>query len=124
MPEKKRDTTRVEFHTRAEVRAGGKVIEGTVENLSLKGMFLKAETSHFSIQSGQAVGILIRLAGARTKLSIELRGKVIRWDKEGLGIEFTEMEFDTFVHLRNIVAYNSGDEDRIMEEFSNTYKSL
>ena len=74
MPEKKRDTTRVEFHTRAELRADGKVIEGTVENLSLKGMFLKAETSHFSIQSGQTVGILIRLAGARTKISIELRG--------------------------------------------------
>lgn len=124
MPGKKRDTTRVEFHTRAEVHADGKVIEGTVDNLSLKGMFLKTETSHFSVRTGQSVDIAIRLAGASTKLSLELRGRVIRWDNAGLGIEFTEMEFDTFVHLRNIVAYNAGDEDRIMEEFSNTYENL
>jgi hypothetical protein len=124
MPEKKRDTTRVEFRTKAELRANGKVIEGTVDNLSLKGLFLRTETSHFSIQTGQEVEITVRLAGASTKLSIELKGKVIRWDKEGLGIEFTEMEFDTFVHLRNIVAYNSGDEDLVMEEFSNTFENL
>ncbi|MFW5714952.1 MAG: PilZ domain-containing protein [bacterium] len=124
MSEKKRDTTRVEFHTRAELRVNGKQLEGTVENLSLKGMYLKPETSHFSIQTGQKVEITIHLSGASTKLSIEVQGVVVRWDKAGLGIEFTEMEFDTFVHLRNIVAYNAGDEDRIMEEFSNTYEGL
>lgn len=124
MPEKKRDTTRVKFHTRAELHAEGKVVVGSVENLSLKGMFLNTETSTFSFQTGQDVGVTLRLSGTSSKLSIDLQGKVIRWEQAGLGIEFTEMEFDTFVYLRNIVAYNAGDEDQIMEEFSNTFKDL
>ena len=124
MPEKKRDTTRVQFHSLAEVNADGKVVVGSVENLSLKGMFLTTETSTFSFQTGQEVEVTLRLSGASSKLSIDLQGKVIRWEQSGLGIEFTEMEFDTFVYLRNIVAYNTGDEDQIMEEFSNTFKDL
>ena len=124
MKEKKRETTRVEFHVRAEMQAGGKTIEGTVENLSLKGMFLKTETSHFSIQTGMDVHVTIRLAGAASKLAINVEGQVARWEKEGLGIEFTDIEFDSFVHLRNIVAYNTGDEDKIMEEFSDTFGKL
>ena len=124
MPQKKRDTTRVEFHTRAELEIEGQVLSGTVEDLSLKGMFLKTEASQRFIQIGQKVKVTIRFSGTTSNLSIDVQGKVVRLTQEGLGIEFTDMEFDSFVYLRNVVAYNAGDEDVIMDEFSHTFTDL
>ncbi|MCF7949916.1 MAG: PilZ domain-containing protein [Spirochaetia bacterium] len=124
MPQKKRDTTRVEFHTRAELEIEGQVVSGTVEDLSLKGMFLKTDASQQSIQIGQEVMVTIRFSGTTSNLSIDVQGKVVRLTQQGLGIEFTDMEFDSFVYLRNVVAYNAGDEDAIMDEFSRTFTEL
>ncbi len=131
MAEKKRDTTRVEFHTRAKLELGGKTpsgkapgereISGRVENLSLKGMFLIPDDPVSEVEVGSEVSVAISLAGTASNLSIELNGEIARWDEQGIGIRFTDMEFDTFVHLRNIVAYNTGDEEKIMEEFSETF---
>ncbi|MFO7850156.1 MAG: PilZ domain-containing protein [Spirochaetia bacterium] len=121
MAKKKRDTTRVEFHTRAELRTGSEIISGKVEDLSLKGMFLIAEGSPAKIEEGQEVMVTIQLSGTGSNLSFSLQGEVVRHDEEGVGIKFTEMEFDSFIHLRNVVAYNAGDDEKIMEEF---YKTL
>jgi len=124
MPQKKRDTTRVEFHTRAELEIDGQGLSGTVEDLSLKGLFLKTEASQRFIQIGQKVKVTIRFSGTTSNLSVDVQGKVVRLTQEGLGIEFTDMEFDSFVYLRNVVAYNAGDEDVIMDEFSHTFTDL
>jgi hypothetical protein len=35
-----------------------------------------------------------------------------------VGIDFLEMDSETFTHLRNIVAYNLGDADQVDEEIS------
>ncbi|MFP4619239.1 MAG: PilZ domain-containing protein [Spirochaetaceae bacterium] len=120
MGERKRDTTRVEFHTLAELRSGSQSITGKVEDLSLKGMFLRTEGFPPKLEEGGEVSITIKLSGTGSDLSFGLEGEVVRLDKEGVGIKFTEMEFDSFVHLRNIVTYNSGDEEKIMEEFHRT----
>ena len=142
MAERKRDTTRVEFHTRAKLEivgkttgekshegytpkgkdSGGDEIQGKVENLSLKGMFLVPDAPVGGLEEASEVSATISLAGTASNLSIELNGEVARVNEEGIGIRFTGMEFDTFVHLRNIVAYNTGDEERIMEEFSDTFE--
>lgn len=124
MAQKKRDTTRVEFHTRAELKIEGTVLTCTVEDLSLKGMFLKTEVTAPHIQIGQEVKATIRFSGTASNLSIDVQGKIVRFTQEGFGIEFTDMEFDSFMYLRNVVVYNSGDEDAIMEEFSHTFTNL
>jgi len=124
MLKKKRDTTRVEFHTRADLEIEGQVLTGTVEDLSLKGMFLKTEASFPSLKLGMEVKVTIRFSGTTSDLSIDVQGKVVRLTQEGLGIEFTDMEFDSFVYLRNVVAYNAGDEDAIMDEFSHNFTNL
>jgi hypothetical protein len=124
MPQKKRDTTRVEFHNRAELEIEGLVLSGTVEDLSLKGLFVKTEASQQPIQIGQEVKVTIHFSGTTSNLSIDVQGKVVRLTQDGIGIEFTDMEFDSFVHLRNVVAYNAGDEDAIMDEFSQTFTDL
>lgn len=122
MSEKKRETTRVQFHTRAELQVDEKTISGEVNNLSLTGMFLITDTSEIGEIEGREVTVTVSLAGVASNLRVTLEGKVVRKNKEGIGIEFTEMEFDSFVHLRNIVAYNTGDDERVMEEFNNTFE--
>jgi hypothetical protein len=41
-----------------------------------------------------------------------LAGRVARLDRDGLGIEFSEIALDSFMHLHKIVSYNSDDPNR------------
>ena len=122
MSDKKRATTRVEFHTRGELHYGGKTVSGSVENLSLKGMLFVPEEPAEDLTMSAEVDVQISLTGTGSSLSFGLEGKVVRIGEKGVGIRFTEMEFDSFVHLRNIVAYNTGNEDKIMEEFHDAFE--
>jgi len=110
----KRVFSRILFQAEAVVEYGGETIKGQVENLSLNGMFLK---THEKISQDEAVEIKIFLSGASSDLSINLRGAVVRLDSDGVAIQFKEMDLDSFVHLKNILTYNRGDESEVMEEF-------
>ncbi len=115
----KRDFTRVPFKTEAIVEWKDRSIRGEVKNLSLKGMLL--ETAE-PVELNQAVHIRILLSGASSELSIKIDGAVVRRDARGTAFEFTGMDLDSFIHLRNIITFNGGDESRIMEEFQKHMK--
>ncbi len=116
----KRHFKRVVFRTEAIVRYGDKTFTGEVTDLSLRGMFV---TSPLDIPLGQAVKAKILLSGSTSELSIQVDGIVVRHQGEnGIGIEFHEMDADSFVHLRNVVIYNSGDATQVMDEFMNFMK--
>jgi len=110
----KRDFTRVPFETKAVINCEDRSITGTVENLSLKGMFLKTSEE---VDGDQEISIKIFLTGSSTQLSIDLDGIVLRSENEGLAIRFQKIDIDSFVHLKNVVAYNQGNADEIMDEF-------
>ena len=42
-----------------------------------------------------------------------MRGEVVRVDPGGLALHFTEIDADSFYHLKNIIYYNSKDPDLI-----------
>ncbi len=110
----KRANSRVAFQANATINADGRMVEGAVVDLSLKGMFCQtAET----LPVGTKVKVTVVLSGSSTELDIELAGAVVRSVDEGIAVWFAEMELDAFVHLRNVVSYNAGDPDAIMAEF-------
>ena len=109
-----RKATRVIFKSEGEITFNDITIKGQIENLSLRGMFLKTSAK---IDTNTNVDTKIYLSGTESDLSIKLKGIVTRLDKNGLAIQFDEMELDSFVHLKNIVSYNEGDADKIMREF-------
>lgn len=111
----KRKFSRVEFKKEAEILINGKKYQGEIVNLSLKGAYIK--TAH-QLQMGNSVEVLIRLAGDGD-FDIDLKGKVVRSTNDGVGIMFDQIDLDSFAHLRNIIAYNFGDDDAIMDEFLN-----
>ncbi len=116
----KRQFKRVVFRTEAIVHYGDKTFTGEVTDLSLRGMFVRLP---LDIPLGQAVKAKILLSGSTSELSIQVDGIVVRHQGEnGIGIEFHEMDADSFVHLRNVVIYNSGDAAQVMDEFMNFMK--
>jgi hypothetical protein len=112
----KRDFTRVPFETKAVISWEGHSATGMVENLSLKGLFLKTSEK---VEDDREVSIKIFLTGSSSKLSIDLDGSVLRSENEGLAIKFKKIDIDSFIHLKNVVSYNQGDADEIMNEFFN-----
>lgn len=111
----KRRFSRVPFRIQAEITAGGQKFTGAVENLSLKGMYVKTE---HAVDVGAPISIKIVLTGTQSNLMIDLKGKVVRQTDEGIGVYFDDMDLDSFIHLKNIVHYNSTDPEIIVNEFT------
>jgi hypothetical protein len=110
----KRKHRRVRFEVTATVRADKASIDGKVENLSMKGMFL---TTGQRVPGDGPLEISITLSGSSSKLSIILKGRAVRHTDTGFAIEFQEMDLDSFIHLRNIIAQNCDDPDALCEEY-------
>jgi len=98
----KRRATRVEFETSAVVNYRDRTITGTIENLSLKGLFLKTREI---IPEGETAEVAIRLSGSTSELVIKVMAEVTRTDDTGIGLKFIEMELDSYVHLKNVIFY-------------------
>jgi hypothetical protein len=45
-----------------------------------------------------------------------MAGKVVRQDDSGVGVQFEEIDIDTFYHLKNIVYYNADDPDQVEDQ--------
>ncbi len=110
----KRELVRVPFQIDATISAENQTVQGKIENISLKGMFILTD-GQFKLND--MVRITIHLAGESSDLEIDVTGIVVRKNEKGIGVRFEKVDLDSFIHLRNIVAYNSGDEDQVMDEF-------
>jgi hypothetical protein len=115
----KRNFTRVLFQCRAELQHEGGTVSCDVDNLSLRGMLVKC-SEPFPL--GTSLGIRIQLTGSTADVSIRLTGSVVRHQEGGVALEFSGMDLDSFMLLKNVVIYNSGNEDKILEEFDNYMK--
>lgn len=116
----KRSNTRILFSVSAIVKYKEKEITCNVVNLSLNGILL---STNESIPVGEEVNINILMEGGNSQLTINLDGVIKRTGDSEIAAEFTSIDLDSFIHLKNIVIYNEGDEEKIMNEFFKTVKS-
>lgn len=114
----KRKFLRVDFKLKAFVSCRNLSFKGEVENLSLKGMFVRTKEK---LQPADMVETTIYLTGTSNPLdiSVNIKGRVIRTEENGIVLEFKEMDLDSFAQLKNIIAYNNGNADKVMDEFVN-----
>lgn len=115
----KRNNTRVLFDVNAVLKYDGKKIKCNVVNLSLNGGLFHTEEK---IPENADLKIDIIMEGTTSQLTINLEGTVVRAVGSEIGVKFKSMDLDSFVHLKNIVVYNEGDEEKIMQEFYNTVR--
>ena len=103
----KRRKLRVDFKTQVVLKSGISQIQatGSSRDLSLKGIFVNTSEK---IPIGEKCNVTVRLTGMVDALSLEMEGTVVRDDKNGLAVDFSSMDVDSYCHLKNIVKYNAG----------------
>jgi len=50
-------------------------------------------------------------------LSLKINGVVSRKDAKGVAVIFKEIEFDSFIHLKNIIDFNDTGNSSAIKEF-------
>ncbi len=112
-----RKFSRVRFNIGATVRIADRQFQGTVENLSMTGMFL---VTNETLADGEAADITIVLTGTLPEIAVNFIGIVTRIAEDGVGFTFDKMDLDSYMHLKNIISYNSEDAEKVREEINNS----
>jgi hypothetical protein len=76
------------------------------ENISTHGIFVE---SILNRNQGDNCRIVLKLTGSSENLNLSMKGKVCRLTKDGIGLQFTGVDLDSYSYLRNIVYFNSND---------------
>ena len=111
----KRQFSRIFFDCDVALKVGNATIRGEIENISLQGLLLKT-THPFDLR--EIVDIELRLAKNPHPLVLEIQGTVVRCEEGKTAFHFTRMDPDSFIHLKNIMAYNQGDEVLVRNELA------
>ena len=110
----RRKNTRVAFQTMADLSFPNKNYrQCETANLSLKGMTVKGIAGH---AVGEVCDVALSLSGSSSRLALRMKGEVVRVDKSGISLHFTDIDLDSYYHLKNIVYYNADDPDKVASE--------
>lgn len=115
MKNNNRHFTRVNYSVGASVRYGNNVVIGRTDNLSLRGIYLKTEDE---IPLNIPVNVTVYHS---SQSSLKFNAKAVRREQYGVGLQIDGLNANSFAQLRDIVAKNSVDSGKVMQE---TYKML
>jgi len=110
-----RQFSRILFDRDVTLKIGNSTIHGEIENLSLQGALLKTE---HPLNLQESVDLELRLSGDPDPLILVLQGTVVHCEKDKAALHFTRMDPESFIHLKNIMAYNQGDEAIVRNELA------
>ncbi|MBA3014226.1 MAG: PilZ domain-containing protein [Proteobacteria bacterium] len=117
MSRDRRKNTRVPFQTTADVVfPNAHYNQCATENLSVKGVSVLGVSGH---AIGETCDLSLELSGSSSQLRLAMKGTIVRVDTDRIALNFTEIDIDSFYHLKNIIYYNSSDPDSIEEELIN-----
>ncbi len=110
----KRMLSRVDFKVDATVKYRNADLPCTVKNLSLNGIYIVSE---LDIPMHEELDVRLALSSTNSDMAVEVKGEVVRKEEDGVAVQFKGIELDSFIFLRNIVIYNSGNSDLIDKEY-------
>lgn len=109
----KRKFERVDLRTEAVVRHRDVTFRGEVENLSLKGLFVRTDQK---IPLHDTVDVAMFFHGSTSELSFSLEANVVRTTEEGIGLNFRKIDIDSLVRS-DVAAAAGSDRQQVIEEF-------
>lgn len=112
-----RKFSRVQFNVGATVKIADRHFHGAVENLSMTGMFL---VTNEQVAEGESADITIVLTGTLPEIAVNFNGIVTRFTGDGVGFIFEKIDLDSYMHLKNIIAYNIDNAEKVMEEIGHS----
>jgi hypothetical protein len=83
------------FSANAQISQGDSSFEGKVENLSLKGLFVRTEKQ---LPLDEEVIVTLMFSGSSANLSLRLVAKVVRVSDDGIGLNFDKVSIDSLEH--------------------------
>lgn len=106
--------TRVDFRVEGVLTGPSGRARGEVENLSLAGLLVRTNDA---LPEGEVVDVHIALSGA-DNASIDASGRIVRRQNGFLAValELSGIDVDSLTHLRSVVAYNLGDDEKVVAE--------
>ncbi|MCB9493889.1 MAG: PilZ domain-containing protein [Desulfobacteraceae bacterium] len=108
----RRQSKRVDFNTEIYLKTPSQTfrLEGNSRDISQKGVYILTDKD-LDIDIDTVCEIKIVLSGASPAVVLNIVGKIARKTSDGLGVEFKEMDLDSYTHLKNIVKFNSKEDD-------------
>lgn len=102
----RRQSLRVDFTTEIILKTPSQSyrLEGNSRDVSQKGVFIFTDEE---IPVDTICEISLILSGSVPAVTLNITGKVVRKNDEGIGIEFKEMDLESYTHLKNIVKFNN-----------------
>ncbi|MDY0187819.1 MAG: PilZ domain-containing protein [Syntrophus sp. (in: bacteria)] len=110
-----RQFSRIAFDRHVTLKIGDSASPAEIENISLKGALLKTGRP-FNLQD--VVILELPLSGEPDPRVLTIEGTVVRCEQNKAAVHFTRMDPDSFVLLKNIMAYNQGDEAIVRGELA------
>jgi len=107
MDQEKRRRTRVPAHFDATVSLRGETIGVRIANISLTGILCGSSPL---FRKGDACKVILSLSD---ELKITVEARILRVGEKETAISFASMDEESFVHLKRLVQYNTGDADLI-----------
>jgi hypothetical protein len=113
----KRGFIRVPFNSEVEVQVLGRTIRSREWiDLSMSGICLA--TGDEIPAAGSSCKVKIMLQALENGPLIEARGRVVRSEPGSLAIEFSELDLDSYHHLRQLILNNAVDPEQAEKEFT------
>ncbi|HKJ86921.1 MAG TPA: PilZ domain-containing protein [Gammaproteobacteria bacterium] len=117
--EEKRWFTRVSWSAPASLVLPGSTLEVDCLNISLNGALLRAA----SAPPEDTTGRLLLPLDTEGENRIEAECRILRPEGGTFAVEFTGYDLDSAAHLRNLLAYNTAEPERIDQELPNLRRS-
>jgi hypothetical protein len=114
----RRGFIRIPFKTEVKIEADSTVFWSDEEiNVSMSGVRLSFKGP--IPKPGSACRVSILLKAFENRISIDAGGKIVRSEPGSLAVEFSELDLDSYNHLRQLILNNTEDPERAEQEFIN-----
>ena len=110
----RREFTRVTTRFHVSITAGGRTIDsGRTRDLSMKGLFVQCDEP---LPAGTECQAVIHLGEPESGIEVKTECTVVRSAPDGLALEFTAVDVESYGHLRNMVLLNSQETETVEKE--------
>lgn len=91
---------RLRLKSKATIRTQGETVFGTVENISMSGLFVRTTAD---LQLGDRSELSVHLPNVSSRSTVIVDGVVVRVENDGIAYRFQNIHFETFGLLRAIL---------------------
>jgi uncharacterized protein (TIGR02266 family) len=103
---------RIQFVSKAMVRASNQSFDAYTENLSVNGLFIRTERR---LPVGNRAEIKLEIPSASSDSSFAAHVRVIRSDDNGMALQFRSLDHDSFSRLQRVIKNKSAN--RLKEHY-------